>query len=149
MEVTMRKYFFVLLIFSSLLIGCGNSGKKWTNEEKDNIEHFLKSGEASRAAVRISNSGDPYKVVPKVEMDKINDLRYLALSEAKLVRDDVLAKAHPDLPKKFRNLYQKSLELRIENVKNGNFKLELKGSKLHDSWVDWINANNKKIKIPK
>ncbi|NHZ85937.1 MAG: hypothetical protein GWP19_08660 [Planctomycetia bacterium] len=108
----MRTSIFVVLIFSVLLIGCGNSGSKWTSEEKENIDHFLKSGEAARKAVHISNSGEPYKAVPKSEMKEINRLREIALKEALLVRDNVLEKAHPDLPKKFRNLYQKSLELK-------------------------------------
>ena len=144
----MRKSIFVVLVFSVLLIGCGNLGSKWTSEEKENIEHYLKSGEAARKAVHISNSGEPYKAVPKSEMEEINRLRDIALKEAILVRDDVLEKAHLDLPSKFRNLYQKGLEIKIENVKTGDFEKEVQASKLHDKWVDWINANSKKIKIP-
>ena len=142
-----------MLIFSSLLLGCDKSGLKWTDEEKENIQHFSKSGEAARLAVRISNFGEPYTGVPKEKMEKINELRILALSEAKLVRNDVLAKANPELSEKFRNLYQKSLELKIANIENGDFKdfnkVEIQAAKLHDLWVDWINANNKLVKIPK
>jgi hypothetical protein len=31
----------------------------------------------------------------------------------------------------------------------GDINAEVKGSSLHDSWVDWINANKHSIKIPK
>lgn len=34
-------------------------------------------------------------------------------------------------------------------MKTGDFEKEIQASELHDKWVDWINANNKKIKIPK
>jgi hypothetical protein len=125
------------------------SESKWTDEEKSNIQHFFASGEASKKAVRISNSGKAYSIVPAPEMVEIIKLTKVALSEAKLVRNDVLKKAHPDLPEKYRQLYQKSLELQLSGFTSGEILKEIQAGKLHDSWVDWINSNNKKIKIPK
>jgi len=144
----MRKLVLALLILPCLLLGCGKSNLNWTDEEKANIEHFHKSGEASRKAVRIINSGSS-GAISSNETKQIIRLTNLALSEAKLVRDDVLAKAHPQLPKKYRTLYQRSLELQVINFKIGNFKKEVEAGKLHDSWVDWININKGQVKIPR
>ena len=150
----MRKIL-ILLVLPLLLLGCDKPSPNWTNEEKANIEHFLKSGDASRKAVRISNVrvsnyGNSVLIeIPPDEAKQIIELTNLALREAKLVSDDVLAKAHPQLPRKFRDLYQKSLELQVINFKTGDFEKEVEAGKLHDLWVDWFNANKKQIKIPK
>ena len=144
----MRNFVLALLVLSSLLLGCSKSNSNWTDEEKANIEHFHKSGEASRKVVRISNSGSSGAITPN-EAKQIIRLTNLALSEAKLVRDDVLAKAHPQLPQKFRALYQRSLELQVLNFKIGDFEKEVEAGKLHDSWIDWINTNKGQVKIPR
>lgn len=139
-----------MLILPLLLLGCDNSSSNWTEEEKTNIEHYFKSGDVSRKAIRILNTGaSGITIISADEVKEPLKLTKLALREAKLVRDDVLAKAHPQLPQKFRELYQKSLELQVINFQTGDFGKEVEASKLHDSWVDWINANKKQIKIPK
>ena len=77
------------------------------------------------------------------------DLQRRALTEATLVQDNVLAKAHPELPETFRNLYQKSLELSIEAFENKDNAASLQSSSLHDQWVDWYNAHIREIRIPR
>lgn len=139
----------LIFLLAAVFLITGWSKNNWTIEEKNNIEHFISSGEYSMSAVRIINLGKAYQRIPISETNEINRLMLLSLKEAKLVRDDVLRKAHPILPEKFRSLYQKSLELRIESLHEKNNKKSIQSSNLHDLWVDWYNLNKKKIKIPK
>jgi hypothetical protein len=87
----------------------------------------------------------------RAELAKILKLKRTALSEAKLVDDAVLAKAHPDLLNRFRQLYQEGLELRILNMESagGNPEAESAGLRLHDQWADWCNDNRNAISFPK
>lgn len=87
--------------------------------------------------------------MPDAERKEFVRLMRVALFEAKLLRDEVLAKANEELPKQFRNLYQQSLELRLRNLELGDMTAEIKGSALHDQWVEWFNANRSAIRIPK
>jgi hypothetical protein len=141
---------FIILAGSAILIGgCGLHTPDWTQEEKENIAHFFNSREADQRAVRLSNSGEPFTTFTQEEWAEFVRLKKLALAESKLIRDEVLAKANSELPKRYRQLYQRSLELQIQNMEVGDINAEIEGASLHDSWVDWINANKHSIKIPK
>ena len=137
---------FGTLVAIALTVGvaCSGPDTNWSASEKENIQHFFKSGEANRAAVAYSNNGS----MPFDESEYL-DLQRRALTEATLVQDNVLAKAHPELPETFRNLYQKSLELSIEAFENKDNAASLQSSSLHDQWVDWYNAHIREIRIPR
>jgi hypothetical protein len=136
----------VLLV---LLVYSCSSQPSWTDEELDNLEHFFRSAEADQEAVRIGNQGPAFSAIPEEDVQQMLEHLKLALREAKLIKDSVLDKAHPELREHFRDQYQKSLELKIKNLEDGDVTAEIIGSTLHDQWVDWINAHNKEIKIPK
>ena len=138
-----------LLGLLSVVVACGDRVSSWTPEDKENIGHFFASQKADLAAVRLSNSGAPFSMMSEAERDEIVRLKRLALSEAKLLKDELLAKANGNLPQQFRALYQQSLELQLRNLEVGDIDAELKGSALHDQWVEWFNANKRAIKIPK
>jgi len=131
----------LILVFTS---ACSEQHENWSQADKENIRHFFTSAEANRAATAYSN--DPS--IPFVE-DEYLKLQKLALKEAKMVNDAVMAKAHPELPERYRNLYQASLEQTILAFENRDNAASVKGSALHDQWVDWYNANRRKIRIPK
>lgn len=138
-----------VLALSWLLAACGDPRASWTAQDKENIAHFFASQKADLAAVRLANSGVAFSMMSETERTELLRLKRLALSEAKLLKDEVLSKANRDLPQRFRELYQRSLELRLQNLEIGDIKAELEGSALHDQWVDWYNANRSAIKIPK
>ena len=122
---------------------------QWTEYDITNGKHFLSSIQADLESIELSiqrfNSSRPMSEI-KAEC---LELKQTALSEAKLVDDSMLRKAHPDLPAQFRTLYQRGLELRISNLKSPNKDAELKGMALHDKWADWFNENSARIIIPK
>ncbi len=134
----------VLLLVSGLLASCSGQVTEWSEDDKQNIRHFFISRDANQAATALSNSSRG-----SFSQEEFLTLRRLALAEARLVNDSVLAKAHPDLPERYRNLYQASLEYSINALEKGDNAASIKGSSLHDQWVDWFNAHKSKIRIPK
>ena len=139
----------LLLAILSVVAACGDPVASWNLEDKENIRHFFASQKADLDAVRLSNAGASYSIMSEAERNEFVRLVRVALSEAKLLRDEVLAKANRDLPKQFRALYQQSLELRLRNLELGDITPEIKGSALHDQWVEWFNANKSVIRVPK
>jgi len=145
-------YALVILIAAYVARGVGvySPGNNWTEEEIKNTSHFLVSLEANRAATRIINKALPLpRIVSETDIQEIIRLQKAALREAKLVKDSVLEKAHPELREHFRYEYQKGIELMIESVEAGNAAAQITGSTLLDQWVDWLNSNRKEIRIPK
>lgn len=139
----------LLLAILSVVAACGDPVASWSLEDKENIRHFFASQMADLDAVRLSNAGASYSIMSEAERNEFVRLVRVALSEAKLLRDEVLAKANRDLPKQFRTLYQQSLELRLRNLELGDITAEIKGSALHDQWVGWFNANKSVIRVSK
>jgi len=141
-----RPFQFVLL--AVIVVAVTSCGQKWTQGEKENAEHFLKSVDLVIEAHSSSNRGGP-GVVSKQDFENILSLYQRALSESNLVRDDVLAKAHPELKDNYRMYFQKGVELRISAWTSGKTYDEIQGSALMDSWGDWFEKNRSNIKIPR
>ena len=85
----------------------------------------------------------------RADFDEMLSLYKNALREAAIVTDEVLAKAHPELPKNYRLYFQKGMELRISSWANSRPYEEIQGSALMDSWGDWYEQNQANIKIPR
>lgn len=140
-------YRFILLAI--IMMGCvASCDQKWTQNEKENARHFLKSLELVSEAHSISNRGGP-GLMSKQDFEKILTLYQLALSESQLVRDVVLDKANSELKNNYRMYFQKGIELRISAWTNRKPYDEIQGSALMDSWVDWLEKNRHNIKIPR
>lgn len=138
----------IRVIMLMIMIMCVASfGQKWTENEKENAEHFLKSLNLIIEAHSISNkAGRP---MSNEDFKKILSLYQLAFSESKLVLDDVLEKANPELKNNYRMYFQKGIELRIRGWTAMKPYDEIKGSALMDSWGDWFEKNRHNIKIPR
>jgi hypothetical protein len=141
-----------LLVIVVLLVGgCGESSA-FTQDEKKNIRHFELSLEHGEKATKETNRADIN--IKSIEERGSHILAILkhkknALSEAKLVRDELLDKLNPELRVNFRDKYQRSLELFLEAFESGDSSKSIKSSLLHDAWVDWINENIDAILIPR
>ncbi|HEX9758285.1 MAG TPA: hypothetical protein VGB26_10890 [Nitrospiria bacterium] len=136
-------------VFLSLIVVCvASCDQKWTQEEKENADHFLKSLDLVIEAHSTSNKGVP-GVMPRQDFEKILSLYQRALSESNLVRDDVLDMAHPELKSNYRMYFQKGIELRISAWMNRKTYDEIQGSALMDSWGDWFEKNRQNIRIPR
>lgn len=136
-----------LLVLLIALTSCSSEEHiEWTDYDKNNIKHFFASREANQQYVQLTNSGNSIKTSASPEQFLIRLKK--ALHEAKQLDNAVLAKAHPELPEKYRSLYQASLMHMIRAFENRDNRTSIKGTELHDQWVDWYNSNLKKIRIP-
>lgn len=133
------------LVLLASIIGCG---QEWSQSEKENAEHFIQS---VRLVVQVHEASNKRGAgaMSRADFDEMLSLYKKALSEAALVTDEVLAKAHPELPKNYRLYFQKGMELRISSWANSRPSEEIQGSALIDSWGDWFEQNRGNIKIPR
>lgn len=140
------------------LMGACSKWPEWSADEKENSKHFFLSLEASRKATQLAGKGNPD--APQLGIDEINRYQKAALSEAKLVQDSVLEKAHPELKEHFRSEYQKGLELIAKSYdvasssKSGapssaQIDLQVFGVALLKRWTGWWNAHESEIRVPK
>jgi hypothetical protein len=147
----------VLTALILILTGACSRGPVWSPDEMENSQHFFQSLEANQRAVELSRKSDPD--VPQFGIDKINRYQKSALSEARLVRDSVLDKAHPELKVHFRSEYQKGLELILNSYEiasspksgppsSGQIELQVSGVTLLKQWTVWLNAHDREIRIP-
>ena len=137
-----------LVLLSFMVVSVASCGQKWTQEEKENANHFLNSLSLVIEAHSNSNKGDPGEM-SKRDFEQTLSLYRRALSEANLVRDEVLDKMHPELKSNFRMHFQKGAELRISAWANRKTYDEIQGSALMDLWGDWFEKNRSNIKIPR
>lgn len=140
-----------------VLAGACSRGPGWTADEKENSKHFFLSLQASEKATQLIHKGDPD--VPQFGIEKINEYQRTALSEAGLVQDSVLDKAHPQLREHFRSEYQMGLDLSLKSYavgsasksgppSGGQIDFQSTGVKLLKQWTDWMTAHNLEIKMP-
>jgi len=130
------------------------SRERWTEDEKENGRHIIRSFEAQKAAVKLINDGPPgYSTIPTAKVQDIVTLLRLALDEAGLAGDEILDKALPGLSKAFREKYQQSIEFELRSMNEADaaasMTASITASKLYDEWVDWINPRRHQLKIPK
>jgi Trypsin-like peptidase domain len=124
------------------------SEKQWSEEDKENLPHFF------RALVREDNALAPmYAMLQNRTQPKPANFVAVgialegALSEARAVRKDVLAKVHPDLPRVFRETYIKHLESSIPNLRSGR-DFSADGWALYKEWSAWCDSNKGACRFP-
>ena len=142
------KTIFRLVSLALIFLSVASCGQKWTQEEKENAQHFSKSLGLVIEAHSISNKGGP-GVMSEQDFRKIFSLYQNALREANLVRDDVLDKINPELRNNYRMYFQKGVELRLSGWTHRKAYNEIQGSALMDSWGDWFEKKRSNIKIPR
>ena len=67
------------------------------------------------------------------------------LTEAKSVSDDVLAKIHPKLPTAYNSIFIPCLENQLRGFRDFDPEASIKGTILHNEWIDWWNAHYKEF----
>lgn len=142
------KTVFRLALSALMVVSVASCVQQWTQEEKENAEHFLKSLSLVIEDASYSNKKGPGIVSTQDFAKHISSLQR-AFDEANLVRDDVLDKIHPELKNNYRMYFQKGAELIINAWTNGKNYDEKQGLALMDSWGDWYEKNRSNIKIPR
>jgi hypothetical protein len=121
--------------------------KGWTQEEKENLAHLKRGAIATcKAMILVEGFAKTGKPTP-TDTARVRDLLKEALYESKLVRDDVLAKVHTDLPRMYREKYVGALTRLLRSEATRNDALE--AVRLLDEWEDWARAHEKDLRFPK
>ena len=148
------------LAFAALMLvltGACSPRPAWSPEDIENSRHFLRSLEADQRAEELLRKSDPD--APQLGIDAINKYQPAALSEARLVQDSVLDKAHRELKEHFRAEYQKGLDSILASYGAGvsadygapskeQLALQTTGVGLLKQWNDWLNAHRQEIRMP-
>ncbi len=92
-----------------------------------------------------SASGVELGSVSKKESNTYIKMLADTLNQANSVSDAVLAKIHPELPKAYRSIFIASLENKLHGWRDSDPEASLKGTLLHNQWIDWWNAHYKKF----
>ena len=133
-------------ILAISVVGCD---QQWSQNERDNIDHFLESTRLINEAHDIANSAVNGESMPMADFSKIVALYEQALAQTKLVTDPVLAKANPTLPKAYRQYFQRGIELCLSSWTKQRPSEDLHGDALLDKWGDWLEENRHDIDLPR
>lgn len=133
----MKKYSLVLIIVTSIFIflgvGCGITD--------NNPEYLSNSINYSNQASEIINSDSQ-----EINMDKLLNLKTLALEEAKKVDIDKLNNHYDDFGNQWRDNYIVGLELFVSGIQEEDNEKSIRGQLLLDDWGDWYAKNIDQIK---
>lgn len=92
-----------------------------------------------KEAIRLINNTEV--VVSQSDMDAILDNLGKSLAAAKKADCKVLNKDYPALGDHFEREFIRSIELYVSGYENRDPSSMIEAERLHDSWVDWFNAN--------
>jgi Trypsin-like peptidase domain len=121
---------------------------QWTAKDKRNLARFFRALSREEIALApmyaiLQNRNKPNPA----DFVAVGNILEGALSEARAVRGDVLAKVHPDLPRAFKEQYIKHLELSISRLKSGR-DFPVDGWALLKEWSDWRDSNKGAFRFP-
>jgi hypothetical protein len=116
------------------LAEAGGQGK-WTAEEKRNIAHYFRALRRSNNALAILREHRADLRVIHVN-EAIVEFR-AGLDEGKAVNEEVLAKAHPDLPATFEKFFIRPIQLRVAGLSLGVVKSTLPVVNVRDKDGRW------------
>jgi hypothetical protein len=125
--------------------------KDWTKEEKENLEHLIRSQSASaKAGVLMEGIAREEDMTP-TDRARILALLQESLDESMLVRDEVLAKIHPDYPKMLREKWAEVVRRGIRLLKQDRPDPEeaLQIRRLSEEWRSWLESHEGGFKFPK
>lgn len=131
----------------AVFAGC-EPGHDWTPEQIGNAEHLFLALDADRRATEIDNLEAP-GVQAGMQNEAVLEHRRRALRQARSVRDDVLAKAHPDLPLHFRGEFQRSMELFLEAASEDAVAPQNEAIRLRRRFGDWWVRHQTEIDVPR
>ena len=136
-----------LSLLPVLLWACSPS-HDWTAEEIGNAEHMWEALGADQRAAEIENLGEAGPDDAR-EAEAALEHRERALREARSVRDEVLAKAHPDLPLHFREEFQHSMELFVKAARLRESDFAGEAIRLRKRFGAWYRRHGEEIRVPR
>jgi hypothetical protein len=148
-----------VLLLAARWLTCSAPGDAytWTPKDLDNFEH-LKNCMLStqKFAILMEGIGKTKRLTSK-DAIRIRELLSEALREGVLVRDEVLAKVHPDFPRVFRETHLEPLRritpLLLRIIEKGQARKDdlqaiAAQEKLLDLWDPWARRHASDLHLP-
>lgn len=132
----------------ALLLACAPE-HGWSPEEIGNAEHIFEALTDDRRAAEIDNLEEEAGIGDSDKAEAALEHRERALRQARAVRDEVLAKAHPDLPQHFRQEFQRSMELFVRAASERESELEFEAIRLRVKFGSWYRRHAREIRVPR
>jgi len=123
----------------------GEKGRLSKSERKE-IQHFINSLNLKNKATKLMNENIKKEKILTGSLDKeiFNDITNLlkgSLKESQNVRDEILLKLHPDLPKHYREEFCEGIRLYLQGTDKLDYKMQLQGQILVEEWWNWYENN--------
>jgi len=145
MQIRQTKHSAALLALVVALVGCSPS---WSETDLENAAHFFRAFDYANDAAQLSNSAGAFSLVPPEQVRKEIALLAQALEEAERIDDSFLDERHHDFRRAFRELFQKSIQLRVEGLQ-GSSASSLKSVSLYGEWIDWFEQHKREMTLPR
>ncbi len=142
-----QKYTGLAALSATVLTGLWMLLTQWEPADAANAQHYHQAMLEVREAIAYANNKggiiDPSDAIYLVG-------RYEeAARQASLVRDDVLAKLHSDLPEAWHDLFVPSTQIYIRALTSQDRQLARQASQLQDDWVRWLRLNGHQVEVPR
>lgn len=138
----------ILFYVGLLFLGAPLQAQDFTWLERRNARHFVDALEHTLSGIRVSNEGGPGALSEEDRRTILGHWRE-ALESGGKVRNEVLQKIHPQLPRAFRDLWQRGLSLSVRNLEVGDLQAEIVGSRLMDRWGAWYTRHRDQLRVPR
>lgn len=119
---------------------------RWTPDEVANAQHFHQAMLEVRGAIAYANERGG--MITPSERTYLAGRYQAAARHAALVKDDVLAKLHPKLPKAWQEAFLPSTNFYVRAFKDEDRDLARHAGRIQDNWVRWLNLNGPQLDIP-
>src|SRR5262249_39757284 len=129
--------------------------KAWTQEEKENLAHLKREIIAAQKAMILIEGFGKTRKATATDGARALELLKDALDESEVVRDDVVAKLHRDVPKAFREKHVSGMMRLVKLLEANRDGQQFDAQEfatidgLLDEWDDWANAHRKEMRFPK
>lgn len=119
---------------------------RWTPDEAANAQHFNQAMLEVRGAIAYANERGG--MITPSERDYLANRYEAAAGHAVLVREDVLAKLHPKLPKAWVEAFLPSTNFYIRAFRDEDRDLARHAGQIQDNWIRWLKLNGPQLDLP-
>jgi hypothetical protein len=127
------------------LTGSG-SDRRNSLEARSNL-HFDNSASDCVAAMKLLGQFGVMSL-PTNESSNVVMMLRAAVTEASLVDDSYLRRAHPEMVKRYREDYAASLSTLADALQTGERAKQLLALATYDTFAEWMQTHNKELKFP-
>lgn len=120
------------------VLGACEDGVSWSGAEKDNASHLFRSLESASLAAQEANQLEPGWEPGSEEVAPVLNHLNNAITQALLVQESVLVKAHPELRQRFRSEYLPALRQLRNYYREGEYRSPYHPAERLGDFTEWF-----------